>query len=109
MLSGNFHGSEIWHGIFWVLNFGTGIFGGLLEAVGNCLVLIFVPIQSSLSLEIQSIPPPSSPGTTVYLISQNVTFLEKELAIFLSWQNSTWKVPYYHTGSAIITDHYHVD
>ena len=26
--------------------------------------------------------------------------------IFLSWQNSTWKVPYYHTGSAIITDHY---
>lgn len=60
-----------------MLNFGTGIFGGLLEAVGNCSVLIFVPIQSSLSLEIQSIPPPSSPGTTVYLISQNVTFLEK--------------------------------
>ena len=69
---------------FLVLNFGTGIFGGLLEALGNCSVLIFVPIQSSLSLEIQSIPPPSSPGTTVYLISQNVTFLEKELAIFLS-------------------------
>ena len=67
-----------------MLNFGTGIFGGLFEALGNCSVLIFVPIQSSLSLEIQSIPPPSSPGTTVYLISQNVTFLEKELAIFLS-------------------------
>ena len=67
-----------------MLNFGTGIFGGLLEALGNCSVLSFVSIQSSLSLEIQSIPSPSSPGTTVYLISQNVTFLEKELAIFLS-------------------------
>ena len=89
MLSGNFFGSEIRHGIFWVVNFGTGIFGGLLEALGNCWVLIFVPIQSSLSLEVWRTPPPppprpSSPGTSVYLISQNVTFLEKELIIFLS-------------------------
>ena len=28
MPSGNVYGSEIWHGIFWWLNFGPGIFGG---------------------------------------------------------------------------------
>ena len=32
MLSGNSHGSEIWHGIFLVLNFSPGIFGGFVES-----------------------------------------------------------------------------
>jgi len=79
MLSGNFFGSEIRHGIFLVLNFGTGIFGGLPEALGNCWNLIFVPIQSSLSLEIRrKIGPEKSPITIQVLLY-------------------------------IITDHYHVD
>ena len=47
--SGNFYTSEIGHGIFLGgLSFGPGIFGG---------VLIFAPIRSSLSLEIQSTSP----------------------------------------------------
>ena len=28
MLSGNFYGPEIWHGIFWQLNLGPGTFWG---------------------------------------------------------------------------------
>ena len=47
-----FNGSEILRGIFLVLNFGPGIFLGLMT---------FAPIRSSLSLEIwriRSTPPP---------------------------------------------------
>ena len=46
IVSENFEGSEIWHGIFLGLIFGPGIFLGL----------IFVPIRSSPSREIQSTP-----------------------------------------------------
>ena len=56
--SGNFYGSEIRHGIFWGLNFGPGIFWVLFKAQGIFRVFIFAPIQSSLSLEIRSTPPP---------------------------------------------------
>ena len=50
------------HGIFRGLNFDPGILGGggLFEALGIFLVLIFVPVRSSLSLEIRGIPPPDS-------------------------------------------------
>ena len=42
------------HGIFRGLNFDPGILGGgLFEAPGIFLVLIFVPGRSSLSLEIR--------------------------------------------------------
>ena len=40
ILDGNFYCLKIWHEIFWGLNFGLGILG----------VLIFAPIQSSLTL-----------------------------------------------------------
>ena len=50
MLSGNFYGSEIWPAV------GMGFFWVLLEGQGIFLGLIFAPIRSSLSLEIQSTP-----------------------------------------------------
>ena len=57
MLSGNFKGSEIWHGIFWGLVFGPGIFWGF---VGSPFGGGFdsSPIRSSPSPEIQSTPLP---------------------------------------------------
>ena len=46
----NFYGSKMRHGIFWVLNFGSGIFWGIFfEALGIFLGLIFASIRSSLS------------------------------------------------------------
>ena len=54
MLPGNFYVSEICHVIFLWLIFGPGIFWVLLEALGIFWVSNFAPIQSSLSLEIQS-------------------------------------------------------
>ena len=55
MLSGNFHGSEIRHGIFGV-KFWSREFWVLFEALGIFWVLIFAPIQSSPSLKIRSTP-----------------------------------------------------
>ena len=57
-LPGNFYyGSEIWHGIFWGINFGPAIFWGFrLKPKGFFWVLSFAPIWSSLSLEIRSTP-----------------------------------------------------
>ena len=58
MLSGNFYGSEIWHGIFGGVKFWSRDFLGFcLKPKGFFWVLIFAPIQTSLSLEIWSTPP----------------------------------------------------
>ena len=67
LCSGNFYGSEIRHvwdfsGVkFWSRDFG----GVCLKPLGFFLVLIFVPVRSSLSLEIRGIPP----GTPSWLVS----------------------------------------
>ena len=51
-------GLEIQHGIFWGLIFGPGIFWGFVGGPRDFWgVLIFVPIRSALSLEIQSTLP----------------------------------------------------
>ena len=58
MLSGNFYGLEIRHGIFWGLNFRPGIFLGFVWSPGIFFwVFIFASILSSLSLEIRGTPP----------------------------------------------------
>ena len=58
----NFYGSQIRHGIFWGLNFGSGIFfGSHWNPWDFGEVFIFAPIRSSLSLEIQSALPPPPP------------------------------------------------
>ena len=63
MLSGNFYGTEIQHGIFGGLNFGPGIFWGFcLKPKGIFWVLIFAPIRTSLSLEIWNTPWGDSKG-----------------------------------------------
>ena len=63
ILSGNFLGSEIRHGIFW----GKFLVQELVGFVGRhrdfFWVLIFAPIRSSPSLEIGSTPPPPGVGT----------------------------------------------
>jgi len=53
----NFYGSEIQHGIFWEVKFWSrDFFGFCLKPYGFFWVLIFAPIWSSLSLEIQPRP-----------------------------------------------------
>ena len=50
-LSGNYYGLEIWHEIFWGVKFCSGEFFCILfEALGILGVLIFAPVQLSLSL-----------------------------------------------------------
>ena len=74
MLSGNFKGSEIWHGFFLGGRGGGGGGGEVLvreffefcwNPLGSFWVFIFAPIQSSVSLEIRSTPRP--PGSQVKL------------------------------------------
>ena len=58
----NFYGSQIRHGIFWGLNFGSRIFlGSHWNPWDFWEVFIFAPIRSSLSLEIRSSSPPPLP------------------------------------------------
>ena len=54
---GNSHGSEIWHGIFWGLNFGPVIFLGFVwSSLDFFGFWVLPPFDQSLSLEIRSTP-----------------------------------------------------
>ena len=56
MLSGNFKGSEIWHGIFWGLVFGPGIFWGFVGSPFGGGVLILPPFDHPHHLK-SRVPP----------------------------------------------------
>ena len=58
MLSGNFQGSEIRHGIFWGLIFGPGIFLGFVGSPKDFFwALIFPPFDHPRHLK-SGVPPP---------------------------------------------------
>ena len=75
MLSGNFYGLEIRHEIFGGYVLVRGFLGVCLKPLGFFGVLIFAPIQSSLSFEIQRSPPGTYNSKTLtgtWLIPQNL-------------------------------------
>ena len=68
MLSGNFFGTEIWHGIFWGFNFGPQFLGGFVRSPRDFFFFFlggggwfFAPTPSFLTPEIRSTPPPTPP------------------------------------------------
>ena len=77
MLSGNFFGSEIRHGILWGLNFGPGIFFGVLfEAQEIFLSVDFCP-HSNIPVNPEYPPPPPPPPGDQHEISPcNINALE---------------------------------
>ena len=81
MLSGNFKGAEIRHGIFMRLIFIRGICLDLLEALGIFGGLIFAPIRSSPLFEIRSTPPWVQIGSTLHhrLVTARDSTLTKKI------------------------------
>jgi len=72
MLSGNFYGLEIWHGIFLGLNFGPGIFLGFVEALGIFWGFDFCPHSI--------IPVTWNPEYPAFV--QSVSFLFWQIVVF---------------------------
>ena len=59
---GNFYGFEIWHEIFWVLNFGLGVFWILFKALGIFGVSFLPPFNHPCHLKSRVPPPPPIQG-----------------------------------------------
>ena len=72
MLSGNFYGSEIRHGIFWGLNFGPGIFLGF----------DFCPHWITLWLEIRSTPPGSGKNREKFSYGARIWYRTQAFLLF---------------------------
>ena len=85
LLSGNFYGSGIRHGILWGLNFDPGIFGGYIWSPKDFLGVYFCPHWNIPVTWNPEYPPP--PGWPAWHFSlQYQCFKKTEL----SWELSTW-------------------